>query len=246
MKSLLSFKTAFLSAFVYFLSIGLIEARERSIAVFVALADNQHQGIVPVSERLGNGDDPERNLYWGAADGLKGVFDKSSDWRLVSSSNTTEENVLRKRVYRHSKKKAVLYAMAYKGSAIKECIRDFEKAVQSGSYDLVVFIGHNGLMDFSLPAPERRDKGAKVPSCIVLCCKSDRYFRSRIEGLGGKPILLTTQLMYPGAFILHAAVDSWLSGKGLQMIRESAGNAYAKNQKLSKRAGTGVFAVIKD
>ena len=37
------------------------------IPVFVALADNVNQGIVPVSATLGNGDNPQTNLYWGAA-----------------------------------------------------------------------------------------------------------------------------------------------------------------------------------
>ena len=43
----------------------------RTVHVFVALADNQYQGIVPVPAKLGNGTDPERNLYWGSAYGIK-------------------------------------------------------------------------------------------------------------------------------------------------------------------------------
>ncbi|HEX6730669.1 MAG TPA: hypothetical protein VF074_11680, partial [Pyrinomonadaceae bacterium] len=39
------------------------------IHVFVALADNVNQGIVPVPPSLGNGDNPATNLYWGAAFG---------------------------------------------------------------------------------------------------------------------------------------------------------------------------------
>jgi hypothetical protein len=39
------------------------QAPPRLIHVFVALADNVHQGIVPVPAALGNGDDPARNLY---------------------------------------------------------------------------------------------------------------------------------------------------------------------------------------
>ncbi len=50
------------------------DARPRTVHVFVALADNQHQGIVPVPARLGNGDDPEHNLYWGSAYGVKTFF----------------------------------------------------------------------------------------------------------------------------------------------------------------------------
>jgi len=39
-------------------------AAPRSMHVFVALADNTYQGIVPVARQLGNGDDPDHNLYW--------------------------------------------------------------------------------------------------------------------------------------------------------------------------------------
>ncbi len=34
-----------------------------TIHVFVALCDNQNQGIVPVPASLGNGQDPKSNLY---------------------------------------------------------------------------------------------------------------------------------------------------------------------------------------
>lgn len=222
-------------------------AVDKTIGVFVALADNRNQGIVPVPEAIGKGDDPERNLYWGTGEGLKGVFDRSKDWKITKKSDTPENSaILRTRVYRNAKKKAVLYAKAYKGSAIRECIRDFENAVQSGSYDLVVYIGHNGLMDFSLPKPTKSGKQARTPDCIVLCCKSEQYFKSRIEAAGGRPVLLTTQFMYPGAFILHAAADSWLGGQKRNAVRASAGIAYAKNQKLTKKAGMGVFALLKD
>lgn len=43
----------------------------RTVHVFVALADNKNQGIVPVAASLGNGEDPARNLYWGSACGIK-------------------------------------------------------------------------------------------------------------------------------------------------------------------------------
>jgi hypothetical protein len=52
--------------------------------------------------------------------------------------------------------------------------------------------------------------------------------------------------MYPGAFILHAIVDDWIAKKSLSNIRSSAGAAYARNQNISKKAGTGVFAVINE
>lgn len=47
---------------------------QKTIHVFVALCDNANQGIVPVPESLGNGQDPKSNLYWGAIYGLKSYF----------------------------------------------------------------------------------------------------------------------------------------------------------------------------
>jgi hypothetical protein len=46
------------------------------IHVFVALCDNKYQGIVPVPAKIGNGQDPLNNLYWGAAYGIKSFFKK--------------------------------------------------------------------------------------------------------------------------------------------------------------------------
>lgn len=220
-------------------------AADKTIGVFVALADNASQGIVPVPAAIGNGDDPERNLYWGTAEGLKGVFDKSKEWRLTEKNdNPAETGILRTRTYRHVNTGAVLIARAYRGTAIKRCIQDFEAAIQHRSYGLVVFIGHNGLMDFSLPVPAEPTGQTNGPDCIVLCCRSESYFRSRIERAGGRPVLLTRQLMYPGAFILHATAEGWLNGATRAELRERAGKAYAANQKLSKKAGLGVFAEI--
>ena len=78
----------------------------------------------------------------------------------------------------------------------------------------------------------------------VLCCISDRYFRERLEDAGVRPVLLTTQLMYPGSFILHDALDPWLTGKDRKALRTAAGAAYARNQKIKTAAATGVFAEL--
>lgn len=116
----------------------------------------------------------------------------------------------------------------------------------SATYDVVVYIGHNGLMDFNIPMPNKTKDQVREPDCVVLCCKSEQYFKQRINEAGGRPILLTSQFMYPGSFILHAIVDDWISRKPLSAIRSSAGAAYAKNQNISKKAGIGVFAEIKE
>ena len=56
------------------------------VHVFVALCDNRNQGIIPVPAALGNGQDPEKNLYWGAMYGVRGFLSRSSDWKAVDAS----------------------------------------------------------------------------------------------------------------------------------------------------------------
>ena len=65
--------------------------------VIVALCDNVNQGIVPVPAALGNGDDPARNLYWGARFGVKTHFNASREWRAVSSVRNPSPQVLERR-----------------------------------------------------------------------------------------------------------------------------------------------------
>lgn len=55
------------------------QSHPRTIHVFVALADNKNQGIVPVAAILGNGDDPAHNC----------TGDRPMDIRLSSSVTLT-------------------------------------------------------------------------------------------------------------------------------------------------------------
>ena len=54
------------------------------IHVIVALCDNDYQGIVPVPKRIGNGDDPANNLYWGAAYGVRSFFRNAKEWEHLA------------------------------------------------------------------------------------------------------------------------------------------------------------------
>ena len=215
-------------------------AAPKSIRVFIALCDNKTQGIVPVGEKIGDGDKPDANLYWGCSDGFGTYFKRSKSWKVTETKSDVSKDILRRMNLTHLSGDLTLTADAYRGSAIRLCITEFENAAASGKHDLVAFIGHNGLMDFQLPAPKAaRDNHTDT---IVLCCLSDRYFRTRLEALGCRPVLMTTQLMYPGSFILHDALNTWRSGGSPAAIRTAAGKAYARNQKISVRAATGVFA----
>jgi hypothetical protein len=219
-----------------------ISAAEKSIRIFVALCDNKSQGIMPVGEKIGNGDNPDANLYWGCSDGFGSYFKASKAWKVKESASEISETILRRMVLQREVDDARITAEAYRGSAIRQCVEDFEKAAGSGEYDLVAFIGHNGLMDFTLPEPPQRPSSKTV--AVVLCCLSNQYFGPRLEKLGCRPILLTQQLMYPGAFLLHEAIRVWLRGGSNAEIALAAAQAYARNQKISVRAASKVFATI--
>ncbi len=226
---------------IVFFSAATASAAGKRIAVFVGLCDNATQGIVKVGEKIGDGNKPDANLYWGCTDGLKSCFKASRAWKLEKSEKETgDERILERLTFRHVAGKAVLVAEAWRGSNLKECYEACEKAMLSGENDLVAFIGHNVLMDVPMDAPAA--KAAGKTDAIVLCCMSERYFRERLEKAGVRPVLTTTQLMYPGSFILRDALEPWLSGKGPEALREAAGNAYARNQKIKPAAAKGVFA----
>jgi len=102
---------------------GLIQVRAgaqdadppRIVHVFVALADNQHQGIIPVPAKLGNGDDPNHNLYWGAAYGIKTFFARSAEWQLLAPSRKPKAEVLERCVFKHRTLNVYLVADALSG-----------------------------------------------------------------------------------------------------------------------------------
>src|ERR1051325_5842405 len=144
------------------------------IHVFVALADNVNQGIVPVSASLGNGDNATSNLYWGAAFGIRTFFSKNNDWELISVTPNPSPTILERCIFKHRHSSTLLVADAYRGKEISQTIRDFLEAAAGkpgeqlkardvqfhtgGSADLVAYVGHNGLMDFKLHSqPKRRD-----------------------------------------------------------------------------------------
>ena len=77
------------------------------------------------------------------------------------------------------------------------------------------------LMNFPLPeeATARRGSGRDA---MVLCCMSERYFAAPLGKVGARLTLTTTQLMYPGAFILRDALAGWTREEKPAEIRQRA------------------------
>jgi hypothetical protein len=237
------------------------QERARGVHVFVALADNAHQGIVPVSAALGNGDDPGRNLYWRAAYGVRTYFRKSAEWKEIAVLQNPSTSVLERAVFYDASQNVYLAADAYRGREIKGAIVDFfqaaaglnkEKAIRvkgangmeveiSLQPDLAVYVGHDGLMDFALEKTFQGE-GAGEREAIVLACASKAYFGPNLRPTRARPILWTTGLMAPEAYTLKDALDGWMARETAEQIRERAAGAYAKYQKISMNAALRLFS----
>ena len=233
----------------------------RTVHVFVALADNQNQGIVPVPPRLGNGLDLAHNLYWGAAAGVKTFFARSPDWLVVICVQRPKAEVLERCVFKHRKSDVYLVADAYRGDEIREAILDFFDAAAGrspeniilttasppvtltarGGSNLVAYVGHDGLMDFRLRLVPRK-KNELYRDAIVLACASKQYFSDALMASGAYPLLWTTNLMAPEAYTLKAALDGWIAGESNEQIHECAAAAYDRYQKCGMRGARRLFA----
>ena len=188
----------------------------RTVHVFVALADNEHQGIVPVPPHLGNGSDPAHNLYWGAAGGVKTFFSRSQEWSLLQCAKTESAEVLERCIFKYRTAPVFLVADAYRGDAIRQSILGFliaaagdapesislsweahpVKLSARGGASLVAYVGHDGLMDFQLASTPRAKDGSHR-SAIILACASKQYFAGPLRMAGAYPLLWTTGLMAP-------------------------------------------------
>ncbi|HEV7472890.1 MAG TPA: hypothetical protein VGN90_02505 [Pyrinomonadaceae bacterium] len=232
------------------------------IHVFVALCDNVNQGIVPVSAALGNGDNPSTNLYWGAAFGVKTFFGRSKDWELVSRVENPRGGVLERLIFKHRQREVFMVADAYRGKEISQATWDFLQAASGspgetvkiksgaktiefntdGSAELVAYVGHNGLMDFALPATTPQARDDRQRRAIILACISKKYFAAPLKSTGATPLLWTTNLMAPEAYILSAAIDGWLKQESDEQIRIRAAKAYNGYQNCGLKAANNLFA----
>lgn len=247
--------------FLFASSFAAAQTQPRVVHVFVALADNEHQGIIPVPPVLGNGEDAARNLYWGAAYGVRTFFRRSAEWKEVFSVAKPKPYIVERSVLEHGASGTILVADAYEGKEIKQALTDFFDAAAGlnpevilvpstsggnresvpASADLVVYVGHDGLMDFSLPLEFANPKGTNR-SAIMLACASKSFFKNLLRKTGAQPLLWTTGLMAPEAYTLKAALDGWILNEPTEQIRQRAAEAYSKYQRCSLSAATRLFS----
>lgn len=235
---------------------GKVLCQVRTIHVFVALCDNEHQGIVPVPKSLGNGKDPKNNLYWGATFGIKSFFKNTAEWQFLSSPMPDNPAILERLLFKHATDNTYLLAEAYDGERIQTCVEDFLKAANGqepkmllygslilkfgGDADLLAYVGHDGLMDFSVDI-KYYSAVKKEKDIFILACFSKNYFTPEILKAKAEPLLWTTHLMAPEAYSLKSAIDGWILMESGTAIKERAAQSYNKYQKCGIAGARNLF-----
>jgi hypothetical protein len=228
-----------------------------TIHVLVALCDNKYQGIVPVPARIGNGQDPANNLYWGCGYGVKTFLKKQPDWQLIKLIKQPSPYIHERLVFKHRTPGVYLVADAYDGARMQETITAFlqyaagrnggfiflekDTLPAGGDARLICFVGHNGLMDAPLPAyPEKADNRPR--DIAVFACASKSYFSAPIRKTGANPLIWTTHLMSPEAYTLDAMIDSWLLKEKPALTHEKVAQAYHQYQRCGIKGARRLFA----
>ncbi len=230
-------------------------ARCKSVHLIVPLCDNKEQGIVPVNKALGDGKNPDSNLYWGALYGVRTYFNKSKVWQLIKRYKPDSKTIAERCVYKHNTTNTYLVADAYWGKDIFKAnanLFNFAYGLKkanlminqtpigiNGNSDLIIYAGHNGLMDFELKLKTQKQSKSPVP-VIVLACKSKQYYAPIFSKLNIPTLLMTQSFMAPEAYTIEAALAHWANG-GKSGFLNVASKAYSKYQKCSLKAAKTVF-----
>lgn len=227
--------------------------------ILVPLCDNAHQGIVKVNASLGNGQNLKTNLYWGAGYGIRTHFQRQAEWKTLSVSDPAEPHILERLVMRRSYPNGatvVLVADAYDGAYMKQCLEDYLDAlcgikhghVQAGAEsfpawgdaDLLAFNGHNGLMDTDVR--ERSFQGGHARDAVVIACMSHAYFEDHLRRASAYPLVTTTNLLAPEAYIMRAIIDAWAQLKSGEEVDLAAAQGNSSVQtKCSLSASNRLF-----
>jgi hypothetical protein len=228
------------------------------VHVFVPLCDNENQGIVPVNKKLGDGMNLQTNLYWGAGYGFRSFFKLKTDWKL-KSKDSLKDPILERVCFTKTMSngtKIVMVGDAYRGDRMKQSLHHYfaslagerhdsisvdRKTLQIASNaDLLIFNGHDGLMDDTVKIYKNVD--GKPRDAMMIACYSGRFFQKHLEHCGGYPLITTTGLLAPEAYVMHAAIEAWAQQKSDSEIRNAAGDAYwVKHPKSGQAGSRGLF-----
>jgi len=219
------------------------------IEVFVPLCDNSL--IVCGRAAAGDPRSLKANLYWGAAYGAEHFLSKAPGFRVHSRRDGSPDSaILRELVIERTPAKGErivrLSLRAYAGDRIDAALEDFLRAAAGASQaDLVVWAGHDRLMDRAAPKTEVLPN-AKPRPVAVLACMSEQFFGPVLQSLGARPVVLTRTMMAPEAYLLEALASAVARHGPTEpvAIRTALVDAYARYQRITPKAASSVFSKV--
>ena len=169
---------------------------------------------------------------------------------MLTSVKNPEDGILERCVFASGDRHTYIVADAYDGERIRDATVMFLESAAGrnggivehgsdrirfrGDADLVCYVGHDGLMDFSIDKyPEKKKERIDL---IIFACYSKKYFSEAVRVGGGRPLLWTTNLFCPEAYTLEAAIAGWIRNESTERIHMRAARAYAKYQKCGVNA----------
>ena len=227
-----------------------------TIEVHVALCDNDSQGIAPVrNPRICNGDDPERNIYWGTGGGLAGYL-KKARWKRLQYEKTENPEILLRAGWKkrfspggalrergiEKRIDVVITGLAYRGANIESAMKGFLRAVHRdrpcrgagcGTPHLIGYIGHDYFLDVfderRLMRAARGDSSLRK-GVFALSCLGNTYIRPAITRPNAHILLLNKHLTYPGAWTVGGIAAAVAKGRSARGIHREASRFFAEGQ----------------
>ncbi|OGQ26601.1 MAG: hypothetical protein A2138_17050 [Deltaproteobacteria bacterium RBG_16_71_12] len=224
-----------------------------ALALALAAAPVDVLVVVPLCDgaklACGNGalGDPrslDGNLYWGARFGAERFLAGRAGVTVTERRAGTPPLLRELRLVRRAAKgerevKATL--LAFDGERIDDALAYFLDAVRLRRADLVVWAGHDRLMDVGAPEIERAGRPASV---AVLACESERYFGPVLDAMGARAVALTRTFMAPEGYLLDALIESVAKNGPDErvLLRQALVAAYARWQRISRTSAATVFS----
>lgn len=239
------------------------------IRIYVALCDNDSQGIVPVKNRaICDGDDAARNIYWGTSGGLSGYLARKGWRRMPTDSDAVPSNGAvavhahwrgRRWVGRRLRSLAPgiprrvdvqIEALAYRGAAIRDAMADYIADVHSVHSDdaaphVIGYMGHNYLLDTDeplIPPPASNPAEPAPVGVFALSCFGHQSIRPSITRAGAAILLLNRGLTYPGAWTVDGLVEGLSRGADARRLHRIAAKHFARGKGRPARSMMGLFA----
>lgn len=233
------------------------------VRIYVALCDNDSQGIVPVKNRaICDGERPERNIYWGTSGGLRGYLDHEG-WRRVAYQHLDGPVILhatwRKRFWAGGRLRALgrsgtleveIEAFAYRGRAIRRAMADYVADVHGAAgapapAHVVGYIGHNYFLDTLddlVPVGPRRDDAQLPRGVFALSCFGEQDIRPSITRDDAPVLVLNRSLTYPGAWTVGGLVRALAGGRPARGVHHLATEHFTAGKGRPVGTMRGVFS----